>query len=160
MPNDRYGLPMSTSSNTALAHFETGLDYGSWPRASARKRSLLTQMEADEGFALARAALASLQFHPHRGSRSQGKRRDRRQAVVGHLPARAAIHRRGVQVCQRPEPWQATAAVHEHLAEFPARRHDTPLGPAPLHPRLHRRRHPRLPAPVLPSDDRRGAQIR
>ena len=61
MSTDRYGLPLSTSSGAALAHFETGLDLALAQNYGAEEE-FAQAVEADEGFSLARAALAFMQF--------------------------------------------------------------------------------------------------
>ena len=117
MPNDRYGLPMSTSSGTALAHFETGLDLA-LAQSFGAEEEFAHAVEADEGFALARAALASLQFLRV----AVPEARESAETAVKQSSGISQRERQYIDVVSKFVNGQnlaATAAVHEHLAEFP-----------------------------------------
>lgn len=117
MPNDRYGLPMSTSSGTALAHFETGLDLA-LAQSFGAEEEFAHAVEADEGFAIARAALASLQFLRV----AVPEARESAETAVKQSSGISQRERQYIDVVSKFVNGQnlaATAAVHEHLAEFP-----------------------------------------
>ena len=114
---DRYGLPLSTSSSTALAHFETGLDLALAQNYGAEEEFALA-VAADEGFALAQAALSFMQFI--RIAVPEAK-----ESAGNAVKLSSGISQRERQYVDvvskfvNGQNLAATAAVHEHLGEFP-----------------------------------------
>ena len=58
---DRYGLPLNTNSQTALAHYAEGLDLALSQNYGAEE-AFAKATDADEGFAMAHASLAFMEF--------------------------------------------------------------------------------------------------
>ena len=117
MPNDRYGLPVSTSSNTALSHFETGLDLA-LAQSYGAEEEFAQAIEADEGFALARAALAFMQATRV----AMPEARESAESAVKQSSGISQRERQYIDIVSKFVNGQnhpATAAVHEHLDEFP-----------------------------------------
>ena len=117
MPNDRYGLPMSTSSDAARTHFETGLDLA-LAQSYGAEEEFAQAIEADEGFALARAALAFMQATRV----AMPEARESAEIAVKQSSGISQRERQYIDVVSKFVNGQnhpATAAVHEHLNEFP-----------------------------------------
>ncbi|PKB73085.1 MAG: hypothetical protein BZY75_03750 [SAR202 cluster bacterium Io17-Chloro-G7] len=114
---DRFGLPMTTSSTSAAALCAEGLDlllennYG--PAESFQKA-----IEADEGFSLAHALLAYTYIQA-------AKPKEARQSSQRALELSGGISKREQQQAQAIDWWangkgpEAIPLIHEHLAEFP-----------------------------------------
>ena len=58
---DRYGLPVTTNSQAALAHYAEGLELALSQNFGAEE-AFARAVEVDEGFALAHAAKAFMEF--------------------------------------------------------------------------------------------------
>ncbi len=114
---DRYGLPLTTNSQTALAHYAEGLELALSQNFGAED-AFAKAIEADEGFALAHAAKAFLEF-------LRINVPDARSSAETAVKLSSGLSRRErgfVDVVSKfvhGENHAATAAVHEHLAEFP-----------------------------------------
>src|SRR5262249_37942903 len=115
---DRYGLPLSTSSTAAAEHYQDGMDrllsYG-----VDADRCLEAATSADEGFALAFAALALWHFFEGHGPAARDAITRARRLVGGttrreqrHVEALAAI------IADADTP-RGLAVIDEQLAEFP-----------------------------------------
>ena len=115
--HDRYGLPLTARSPTAIEHYLKGIDQF-LAQDIGTEESLAQAVEADEAFALAHAAVALIQ--QFQGASGEAK------LSVAFARARAAgisrRERRHVDVIaafvdgDRPH---ALALVCEHLEEFP-----------------------------------------
>ena len=117
MPSDRYGLPLSTSSSAALDHFATGLDLALAQNYGAEEEFGLA-VEADEGFALARAALSFMQFIRI----AVPEARESAEVAVKTSSGISERERRYIDVVSKFVNGQnlpAANVVHEHLNEFP-----------------------------------------
>ena len=117
MSTDRYGLPLSTSSGAALAHFDTGLDLALAQNYGAEEE-FAQAVEADEGFSLARAALAFMQFIRI----AVPEARESAETAVKLSSGISQRERQYIDVVSKFVNGQnlaATTAVHEHLNEFP-----------------------------------------
>ena len=114
---DRYGLPMSTSSTTAAEHYVVGLDlllsqnFG--PEEAFGKAT-----EADDGFALAHAALSimlMLQAKVPEAKASVG----RASALSSGISGRERRHVEAISLFVNGKGPQSLALIREHLNEFP-----------------------------------------
>ncbi len=114
---DRYGLPLTTNSQTALTHFAEGLELALGQNFGAEE-AFARAAEADEGFALAHASRAFMEFlrvAVPEAKAGAGK-------AVGLASGISSRERGYVDVVSKFVNGQnhaATAAVHEHLKEFP-----------------------------------------
>ena len=114
---DRYGLPLTTNSQTALAHYAEGLDLALSQNFGAED-AFAKAIEADEGFALAHAAKAFLEFLRINVPDARASA----EAAVKLSSGLSSRERGFVDVVSKfvhGENHAATAAVHEHLGEFP-----------------------------------------
>ena len=114
---DRYGLPLGTSSATAAEHYVEGVDlflsqnFG--PEDAFRKAT-----EADEGFALAHAALSimlMLRAEAEEAKASVG----RASTLAPGISRRERQHVEAISLFVNGKGPQSLALVREHLAEFP-----------------------------------------
>ena len=114
---DRYGLPLTTNSQDALTHYAEGLDLALSQNFGAEE-AFAKAIEADEGFALAYAAKAFLDFLRINVPEA---RANAEKAVK--LSSGLSSRERGfVDVVSKFVNGQnhaATAAAHEHVKEFP-----------------------------------------
>ena len=114
---DRYGLPLTTSSQTALAHYAEGLDLA-LSQSFGAEEAFTSATESDEGFALAYAARAFLDFLRINVPEA---RANAEKAVS--LSSGLSHRERGfidvVSKFVQGENHAATAAVHDHLREHP-----------------------------------------
>ena len=114
---DRYGLPLTTNSQTALAHYAEGLDLALSQNFGAED-AFARAIEADEGFALAHAGKAFLDFlrinvpEARAGAETAVK-------LSSGLSRRERSYVGVVSKFVNGHNHDATAAVHEHLKEFP-----------------------------------------
>lgn len=117
MPTDRYGLPISTSSETARDAYVAGCDCVL--SAEHGDASHLAQaVEADPGFALAHVALARSRFLKADvvGARQSAARA--RELASAATP-RERSHVDALCLAIEGKPVEALAATHRHLAEHP-----------------------------------------
>ena len=114
---DRYGLPVTTNSQTALGHYAEGLDLALSQNYGAEE-AFASAAEADEGFALAYASRAFLDFLRVNVPEA---RANAEKAVK--LSSGLSSRERGfidvVSKFVNGQNHAATAAVHEHVKEFP-----------------------------------------
>ena len=114
---DRYGLPVTTNSQTALAHFAEGLDLGLSQNFGAED-AFDSAIEADEGFALAYASKAFLEFLRINVPEAKASAETAVKLSSG-LSRRERGYIDVVSKFVNGQNHDATAAVHEHLREFP-----------------------------------------
>ena len=114
---DRYGLPMSTSSPTAAEYYVEGVDlflsqnFG--PEDAFRKAT-----EADEGFAVAHAALSIMLML--RAEMAEAKASvGRASALAPGISRRERQHVEAISLFVNGKGPQSLALIREHLAEFP-----------------------------------------
>ena len=114
---DRYGMPLTTNSQTALAHYAEGLDLALSQNFGAEE-AFARAAEADEGFALAHASRAFMEFLRI----AVPEARASAEAAVKLSSGLSRRERGYVDVVSKFVNGQnhaASAAVHEHLKEFP-----------------------------------------
>ena len=114
---DRYGLSMSTSSSTAASHYLDGVDlllsqnFG--PEEAFRKAT-----EADEGFALAHAALSLMLMM--RAEMVEAKASaERAGALTSGISRRERQHVEATSLMVNGKGPESLALIREHLDEFP-----------------------------------------
>ena len=115
--DDRYGLPMTTSSLQAADHYREGLDLALAQQYGAEER-FRQAIEADEGFALAHAALA---FHlmirvavPEAKESAEGAR-----SLTPGVTRREQQHIEIIARFVHSQNRESYALLHQHLSEFP-----------------------------------------
>ncbi len=114
---DRYDLPITTSSPEAADHYIRGVDLV-LAQQYGPEEELLAALEADEGFAVAHAALAMVQMM--RGSAPQARERIRlAHDVKGGASKREQQQIETIDLWIRGEGHSSAALLREHLAEFP-----------------------------------------
>jgi tetratricopeptide (TPR) repeat protein len=115
---DRRGLPLSTASDDAAAHYRDGVDLllSTWPGA---EETLDRAIGADPDFALAHAALARL--HATRGEAEQAKVRaaSARERVARRGTERERSHVEAIALGIEGQPAQALRQVLAHLESWP-----------------------------------------
>jgi tetratricopeptide (TPR) repeat protein len=114
---DRYGLPLTTSSVNAVEAYVEGVDrlLSAQPGAD---RSLERAIEADPGFALAHVALARVRQLRMQGAEARalaGHARD----LLGGVSARERSHAEAIARAVDGDAPGALAAVVEHCAAYP-----------------------------------------
>ena len=115
--HDRYGLPLTADSTTAVECYVKGLDQFLALDVGA-EASLAQAIAADETFALAHAALALI--HQFQGAPDQAKLSARRaRACVVGTSRRERQHVESIAIFVDGGGPRALALVHEHLEEFP-----------------------------------------
>ena len=115
--DDRYGLPVSTSSAVAVERYQDGMDnllaYG-----LDGERSFAEAVAADEGLALAHAGSALLAFM--KGDGAAAKTAIARAGdLVGAATRRERQHVEALSALMAGETARGLALVDEHLKEFP-----------------------------------------
>ncbi len=114
---DRYGMPLTTNSQTALAHYAEGLDLALSQNYGAEE-AFARAAEADEGFALAHAGRAFMEFLRI----AVPEARDSAEKAVklsSGLSRRERAHVDVISKFVNGQNHAATAAAQEHLKEFP-----------------------------------------
>ena len=114
---DRYGLPVTTNSQAALAHYAEGLELALSQNFGAEE-AFARAVEADEGFALAHAAKAFMEFIRIAVPEARASAEKAVELSSG-LTGRERGHIDVVNKFVKGENHSATAAVHQHLKEFP-----------------------------------------
>ena len=114
---DRYGMPVSTNSGDALAHFQQGLDLALSQNYGAEE-AFAKATEADEGFAVAHADLAFMDFIRIAVPEAKAGVAKAQELAPG-LSIRERQHIDIVGKFVNGENHAATNAVLEHLEEFP-----------------------------------------
>ena len=115
--NDRYDLPISTSSWEAAERFQEGVDR-LLSQNFGPEESLQQSIEADEGFALAHADLAynwMLRIKPAEAKESI----QRAQTLAAGVTKREAQHIECIAQFVAGDSPKSLALIREHLAEFP-----------------------------------------
>lgn len=114
---DRYGLSLSTSSAEAAERYVDGIDRVFSASVDA-EASLLGAIAADEGFALAHAALAprlQLQGKVEAAKAAAARARE----LAGGVTRREQQHVEVIATAIGGNPSRALELAREHLAEFP-----------------------------------------
>lgn len=115
--NDRYGLPISSASLKAIDHYAEGLDLTLAQNFGAEEE-FVKALEADQGFAIAHAALGFHQFMRVAVPEAKASAATAVELSSGITPR----ERRNIQIISKfvnGENHQAIAAIIEHLKEFP-----------------------------------------
>jgi tetratricopeptide (TPR) repeat protein len=114
---DRYGLPLTTSSAAAIDAYADAIDRTLAGQVGADER-LEEAVAADDGFALAQIALArSLQF---RGRMPEARERAvRARALARGASRREQSHVETLAVAVESDPVRALELTKAHIAEFP-----------------------------------------
>ncbi len=114
---DRYGLPVSSSSATAVDRYQEGMDqllaYG--PDA---EQCFADAIAADEGLALPHAGAALLAFFHGDGARAKSAIARARE-LVGGATRRERQHVEALSAMIGGETARGLALVDEHVADFP-----------------------------------------
>ena len=114
---DRYGLPISTNSTAAAEGLVEGVDL-LLEQNFGPEEKIQSAIEADEGFALAHAAMAYTYMTSARVAKA-------REAAKQAQSLAAGTSRREKQQIEAIALWtngrgpEALALIHQHLAEFP-----------------------------------------
>ena len=116
--HDRYGLPLATSSATAVAHWETGLDLALAQNYGAEEEFALA-VEADDGFATAYADLAFMQFIRIAVPEAKASAEAAVRLSAG-ISQRERQHAEVISLFVNGENLKASALLHEHLKDYPA----------------------------------------
>ena len=114
---DRYGLVISTSSADAAAHYQEGLDLALSQNFGAEE-AFARAVEVDEGFALAHADLAFMQFQALALPEAKASAEKARELMPG-VTLRERRHIDVISLFINGENHKATAAVNQHFQEFP-----------------------------------------
>ena len=114
---DRYGMPLTTNSQTALAHFAEGLDLALSQNYGAEE-AFARATDADEGFALAHAARAFMEFLRIAVPEARASAETAVKLSSG-LSRRERGHIDVVSKFVNGQNHAASAAAHEHIKEFP-----------------------------------------
>lgn len=111
---DRYGLPLSTSSETAAAAYRNGIDcmLAAWPGAA---EALDKAIAADPDFALAHAARAREHFLYARGAEAKAGIAAARALVAANGTAREKSH---VEILALGMEGQSAASLKQALAHL------------------------------------------
>jgi mannose-6-phosphate isomerase-like protein (cupin superfamily) len=117
MPADRFGLPLSAASSAATAAYVDATDrlLAFWPGA---QQALERALAADEGFALAHAAMARWHLTWGRGAEARDAIGRARTLAAGSTP-RARSHVEAIGRVVDGDAAGALALVREHVAEHP-----------------------------------------
>ena len=114
---DRFGLPITTSSATAAEHYQKGLDLVLSQNFGAEEE-LQKAVEADEGFAIATSCMAYVAMQRGRGAEA-------REIIKGVQSLSSGASKRERQQIEAVALWisgdgpRSVILVREHLDEFP-----------------------------------------
>ena len=114
---DRYGMPTTTNSQTALAQYAEGLDLALSQNFGAEE-SFALAAETDEGFALAHASRAFMEFQRVAVPEAKASAESAAKLAPG-LSRREQGFVDVITKFVNGQNHAATAAVHEHMREFP-----------------------------------------
>lgn len=114
---DRNGNPVSTSSATAAARYNEGIDRAISNDARVIE-TLQSAVEADPGFALPYAALAR-QFQYQGQPKEAAAALQRAKTLTPGISRREQQHVATIAACMEKDGESALALVKEHVAEFP-----------------------------------------
>src|SRR5215218_737857 len=116
--HDRYGLPLSTSSEDAAAAYREGVDLllSAWPGAGeAFERAIA----ADPGFALAHAARARVHSMYAQGESARAEATAARELVTPDGTAREKSHVNTLAHAVEGQPAQSLTCALDHLENWP-----------------------------------------
>ena len=115
--HDRYGLPFSTSSQSAAAAYREGIDLilSAWPGAA---EAFETAIAADPGFALAHAARARVHSFYSEGEAAKAKAATARE-LVSNGSAREQSHVNALAHAVEGQPSKALTCALIHLENWP-----------------------------------------
>ena len=114
---DRYGFPLTTSSQTAAEHFVEGVDLF-LAQNFGPEDSFKHAVEADEGFAVAHAGVALMSmFRVAPDEARASAERARSLAVSASRRERRQVE--AIELFINGEGRKALALIREHLGEFP-----------------------------------------
>ena len=115
--DDRYGLPMTTSSPKAADHYREGLDLALAQQYGAEEK-FQQAIEADEGFALAHASLA---FHLMiRVAVPEAKESaEQARSLAPGVTRREQQHVETIAMFVHGQNQESYALLRQHLSEFP-----------------------------------------
>ena len=114
---DRYGMPVTTNSQGALSHYAEGLDLALSQNFGAEE-AFIRATDADEGFALAHASRAFMEFLRIAVPEAKASAETAVQLSSG-LSRRERGFIDVVSKFVNGQNHAATAAIHEQLKEFP-----------------------------------------
>ena len=114
---DRYGMPVTTNSQGALSHYAEGLDLALSQNFGAEE-AFVRATDADEGFALAHASRAFMEFLRIAVPEAKASAETAVQLSSG-LSRRERGFIDVVSKFVNGQNHAATAAIHEQLKEFP-----------------------------------------
>lgn len=114
---DRYGLPLTTASVAAAEHYVEGVDL-LLEQAYGPEERFTNAIEADDGFAVAYAALGMMQMF--RGAATDAKASAARaQTLAKSATRREQQHITGIALFINGQGPKALSLILEHLDEFP-----------------------------------------
>ncbi|HEY8741786.1 MAG TPA: hypothetical protein VIU62_01715, partial [Chloroflexota bacterium] len=114
---DRYGLALSTSSSLAAERYVEALDLFLSGNLGAEDR-LAEAMQADEGFALPHAALASMHMFYGRPAEARASA-ERARVLSGGISRREQQHVEMIAAQVTGDMERAKVLAREHVGEFP-----------------------------------------
>lgn len=115
---DRYGLPISTSSDAAATHYRQGVDLmlAAWPGAG---EALDAAVEADPDLALAHVARARLHFVYAEVQQARAKAAKARELVALNGTEREKSHVEIVALGMEGQPAKSLQGALKHLERWP-----------------------------------------
>ncbi len=115
--NDRYGLPISTGSPVAAERYVEGVDLLLSQNFDPEQK-FRAAIEADEGFALAHAALATMLMLSVRVPEAK-ESAERATRLTEGVTRREQQHVEAIRLYVNGEGPKSLALIREHLAEYP-----------------------------------------
>ena len=115
--NDRYGLPMGTSSPQAADRYSEGLDMALSQQYGAEGK-FQEAVDADEGFALAHAALAYVQMIRVAVPEAR-ESAERAKALTSGVSRRVNQHIETIGLFAQGSSQESYALLRQHVGEFP-----------------------------------------
>ncbi|MBQ10206.1 MAG: hypothetical protein CMJ45_01495 [Planctomyces sp.] len=114
---DRFGLPISTTSTVAADHFGQGVDLV-LSRNYGPEEHFRQALEADEGFALAHCAQAHISMLRGRGSEAR-ESADKAKSLSSGISERERSQIEAIHLWVNGKGPQSLAVILEHMKEFP-----------------------------------------
>jgi len=116
--HDRYGLPLSTASDTAAAHYREGIDLvlAAWPGAG---EAFDAAIAADPDFALAHIARARVHFFYAEAQAARACAAKARELVVRHGTERERSHVEALALGMEGQPAKSLTQALAHLEQWP-----------------------------------------
>lgn len=115
--NDRFGLPMGTSSSQAADHYSEGLDMILSQQYGAEEE-FQEAVEADEGFALAHAALAYVQMIRVAVPEARDSA-SRASALTSGTSRRIRQHVETIEMFTQGKNQESYTLLRQHIGDFP-----------------------------------------